>query len=128
VIPSNNPNPAKHGLGCYARLTGANAEFLNMAVLLFAGDEIYSYEDQVLHFHLKPVLSKDFFDAHGDCDFLLFNTCRVFYHNPKHLDCFEGVHLTYTLSNQRYEGEVTGDLAKAIRDGKIARLDVNIDQ
>ncbi len=128
VIPSNNPNPAKHGLGCYARLTGANAEFLNMAVLLFAGDAIYSYENRTLHFHLKPLLSKDFFDANGDCDFLLFNRCRVFYHNPKHLDCFEGVHLTYVIGNERYEGEVVGALAQAIRDGKIARLDVFIDR
>lgn len=125
VVPTCNPDASKHGRGYFARLTGANAEFLNMFVLLFAGAKLFSYEDGVLHFHLEPKLSKDFFDQKGDASFLLFSKTEIVYHNPAHLDCFAGVKLSYTIDGKKYD-KVEGPLALAIRAGKVARIDVEV--
>jgi hypothetical protein len=125
IVPTCNPDKSKHGRGYFARLTGANAEFLNMFVLLFAGDPIYSYEDGVLHFHLSPKMSKDFFDEKGDASFLLFGKVVVRYHNPKHLDCYLGVKLLYVIGGKTY-ADVQGEAAKQIRDGVIKKIEVLI--
>lgn len=125
IVPTCNPDASKHGRGYFARLTGANAEFLNMAVLLFAGPSIFSYESGVLHFHLAPKLSHDFFDKKGLASFLLFSKVRVIYHNPKHLDCYRGVRLSYRIEGHRYAA-VDGILAAQIREGKIHRIEVFI--
>lgn len=125
VVPTCNPDSSKHGRGYFARLTGANAEFLNMAVLLFAGDSLFSNEGGKLHFHLEPKLSKDFFDEKGDASFLLFSHCEVVYHNPDQLDCYKGVKLHYSIAGKSYE-TIDGGLAEDIRSGKIAKIDVRI--
>lgn len=125
VVPTCNPDASKHGRGYFARLTGANAEFLNMFILLFAGNKLFSYEDGVLHFHLEPKLSKEFFDQKGEASFLLFSKTQIVYHNPARLDCFLGVKLTYTIDGKNY-AKVEGPLALAIRTGKVARIDVEV--
>jgi hypothetical protein len=125
VVPTCNPDKSKHGRGYFARLTGANAEFLNMFILLFAGDDLFSYEDGILHFHLKPTLSKDFFDEKEEASFLLFSSCQIRYHNPAKLDCFKGVKLLYTIQGKTYTS-VDGALAEAIRNGQVSSMDVEI--
>jgi len=127
VVPTCNPDASKHGRGYFARLTGANAEFLNMFILLFAGDKLFSYENGVLHFHLEPKLSKDFFDQKGEASFLLFSKTQIVYHNPARLDCFAGVKLTYIIDGKKY-AKVEGSLALAIRAGKVARIDAEVNR
>lgn len=125
IVPTCNPDISKHGRGYFARLTGANAEFLNMVVLLFAGKAIFSYEKNVLRFHLDPKLSKDFFDEKGDASFLLFGKTKIVYHNPKHLDCYRGVKLVYHVHGQSVS-EIRGASAEDIRDGKVDQVEVDI--
>lgn len=125
VVPSCNPDATKHGRGFFARLTGANAEFLNMVVLLFAGDSLFTYQNGQLAFHLAPKLSKDFFDEKGEASFLLFSKTEVVYHNPSHKNCYEGIKLSYEVAGKTYP-EITGSLAEQIRLGEIERIDVRI--
>jgi hypothetical protein len=125
VIPSNNPNPAKHGLGCYARLTGANAEFLNMFVLLFAGERLFSYENGELKFHLRPLLSFAFFDAEGKASFTLFGKTKVTYVNPSRKDLKGNETLRYTIEGKTYE-TVGGKTAEDIREGRIKEIVVEV--
>jgi hypothetical protein len=68
---------------------------------------------------------KSFFDQKGEASFLLFSKTEVVYHNPQRLDCFAGVKLVYTIEGKRYD-RVEGPLALAIRDGKIIRIDVEV--
>jgi hypothetical protein len=125
VVPTCNPDKKQWGRGYFARLTGANAEFLNMLTILFLGEHLYSYEGGELCFHLDPKLSHDFFDEKGDASFLLFSTCDIVYHNPQHLNCYEGVKLVYVINGQKFQ-HIRGALAEAIRSGKVQRIDVEV--
>ncbi|MCR4561616.1 MAG: cellobiose phosphorylase, partial [Bacilli bacterium] len=127
IVPTCNPDSSKHGRGYFARLTGANAEILNMHVLLFAGEKIFKMEDGKFSFQLKPLLSKEFFDEEGQAAFLLFGRTNITYINKKRLDCYKGVKLTYVIDGDKYES-VDGRLAYDIRDGKVTDIKVIIDE
>lgn len=127
IVPSCNPDSSKHGRGFFARLTGANAEFLDMYVRLFAGEELFSYRNGELYFHLAPSLSKEFFGEKGEVSFLLFGQTEINYHNKKALDCYKGVKLTYEINGEKMD-EVKGDYARQIREGKIKKVEVYIDE
>lgn len=125
VVPTCNPDSSKWGQGFFARLTGANAEFLNMFVILFAGERLFSVQNGILTFTLQPKLSKEFFDENDEVSFLLFSKTKVIYHNPQKLDCYRGVKLTYQIDGKTYDS-VQGALAEQIREGLIETIRVEI--
>jgi len=125
VVPTCNPDAKNWGRGYFARLTGANAEFLNILTILFAGERLYSEEKGVLAFHLEPKLSASFFDEAGTASFLLFDRTKIVYHNPLRLDCYKPIKLIYRIKGKDYE-TVKGALAEKIRDGGIAAIDVEV--
>ena len=127
IVPTCNPNQENWGRGFFARLTGANAEFLNMLCLLFLGDKPFSLDNGTLKFSLQPKLSAEFFDEKGEASFLLFGKTKIIYHNPKRLDCYKGVSLLYSYSGKT-ASLIEGEDALAIREGKIERIDVEIGQ
>ena len=55
IVPTCNPDESKWGQGFFARLTGANAEMLDMYVRLFAGDHIFSLKDGKLTLTLSGI-------------------------------------------------------------------------
>ena len=57
-VPTCNPNKEFHGQGHFARLTGANAEVLDMFFIMFLGEKAFSYENGTLKFTPSPKLSK----------------------------------------------------------------------
>ena len=126
VVPSCNPNESLWGRGFFARLTGANAEFLNMLCILFLGENLFKAEKGELTFSLSPKLSASFFDEEGKASFLLFGKTEIVYHNPERLDCCKGASLSYSLDGGEPLKEVKGEKALAIREGKVKRIDVRI--
>lgn len=125
IVPTCNPDPLNHGRGFFARLTGANAEILNMYVILFMGENMFTLLNKELHFALSPKLSKEYFDKNDEVEFVLFNTTKVTYHNPLRLDCYASIKLTYIINKINYT-EIKGQLAQDIRDGKIKEMIVEI--
>jgi hypothetical protein len=125
VVPTCNPDKKQWGRGYFARLTGANAEFLNILTIMFLGEHLYSVEKGKLAFHLDPKLSKEFFDQNGEASFLLFSKTKITYHNPDLLNCYDGVKLSYVINGKRYE-TVEGELAEQIRSGVITAIDVEV--
>lgn len=126
VVPTCNPDKSKHGQGFFARLSGANAEFLNMYVLLFAGKKIFSYENNELSFHLKPLLSNEFFNKNNEASFLLFGSARIIYRKDTDVDLLkDGYSLKYLIKGKEYD-RVTGKVASSIREGKIKKIIVEI--
>ena len=125
IVPTCNPDASKHGRGYFARLTGANAEFLNMFVLLFAGERLFSYENGELKFHLRPLLSSAFFDAEGKASFTLFGKTKVTYVNPSRKDLKGNETLRYTIEGKTYE-TVGGKTAEDIREGRIKEIIVEV--
>ena len=126
IVPTCNPDKSKHGQGFFARLSGANAEFLNMYVILFAGEHIFTYEDGVLKFHLKPLLSNEFFDKNNETSFLLFGKTTVIYKKDPSINLLKDSYkMTYIINGKAYD-EVKGDLPLSIRNGKVKKVIVEI--
>lgn len=125
IVPTCNPDASKHGRGYFARLTGANAEFLNMFVLLFAGEQLFKVENGDLFFELHPLLSSKFFDENNEASFVLFGKTKVTYHNPNRIDLTGNDKLAYIIDGKRYD-VVKGELAKSIRNGDIKEIIVEV--
>jgi hypothetical protein len=121
IVPTCNPDRSFHGQGFFARLTGANAEMLDIYIRMFAGDHIFIEDSGVLKFNLQPVLSNEFFDENNQVQFTLFGNVQITYENPERLNCYQPYKITYQVNNCDY-AEITGSLALAIRQGKISNI------
>ena len=127
IVPTCNPDSSKHGQGFFARLTGANAEMLDMFVRLFAGEQIFRLEDGELSLSLSPKLSGAFFDKDGKAGFRMFDSLEVTYHNPKRLDLYKGGYsLSYVLDGKKLSA-IKGKDALDIREGRCHSLLVEIE-
>ena len=126
IVPTCNPDMSKHGQGFFARLTGANAEMLDMYVRLFAGDHVFSMADGELTLTLDPKLPSSWFDEKGEASFLLFDSLKVVYRNSKHLDLFaHKASFSFILDGRKLDA-VKGRDAEAIRNGEHRELVVEI--
>lgn len=125
IVPTCNPDKKNHGRGFFARLTGANAEMINMVNIMFIGEKPFSFVDGVLHFELNPKLPASFFDENNECSCMLFASTKIVYHNPYRLDCFKKRHLQYKVDGVTYES-IVGQLAEDIRANKVKQIDVEI--
>ena len=125
IVPTCNPNTRMHGQGQFARLTGANAEVLDMFYLMFLGDKAFELKDGELVFAPSPKLSKEFFDNNDEVSFPLFSKCTITIHNPKRLDLYKHSRYVYFVDNKQYD-VIKGDLARALRDGQIEELRMEV--
>ena len=126
IAPTTNPNKKLHGQGFLARLTGANAELIDMYFNLFVGEKLFEMKNGELTLTLSPKLPAEYFDNENKVTFELFNEVVVTYHNPKRLDCYNGVFLKYIVSGVTYD-KLSGDIAIKIRNKEIKRIDVEIE-
>ena len=144
-------DPREHGRGCVARLSGATVEFLHLWTYLLLGPSPFLFEHGRLLFRPQPSLTQAFFSTEerlvhpfGEaseilprdsvaCAFL-GNTLLV-YLNPQKLDTF-GIEAVMPVRYQLYgrdglvrtvEGAcLEQDDAKALREGKFRRVDVEL--
>jgi hypothetical protein len=136
LASSAHPEEEIHGRGFVARLSGATAEFISMWIALTSGLKPFSLTDGELCFTLKPGLSADFFTEANTFTFSLMGGCIVVYHNNSRKNTFgpEGASVkTYRITfDDGAVEEVTGLFirgasAHAIRDGKVKKIDVDLD-
>lgn len=125
IVPTCNPDKNNHGRGFFARLTGANAEFLNMWSELFFGNNLFLNENGKLVLNLNPKLPASFFDEKDEVSFKLFNSIDITYHNPLKLDLYNGVQMKYLINDKWYD-KVEGKLAEDIRNGLVKSMYVEI--
>lgn len=124
IVPSINPDKKLHGQGQYARLTGANAEVLDMFYLMFLGEQAFNVVDGKLRFTPYPKLDKSFFDENDEVSFPLFKSV-ITYHNKDKINTYEGCKLTYIVDGKQYD-VVEGSLAEDIRNGVINSVYIEI--
>ncbi|WP_232460917.1 cellobiose phosphorylase [Thermococcus gorgonarius] len=132
IVSSAYPDESLHGAGFYARLTGANAEFLSIWKNMFIGEKPFDTENGEFVLSFRPALPGWLFDEERKVSFNLFSRCRVTYHNPAKVDTWKlnlgKVRILLHLNDGRkveVEGnKVKGELARAVRDGKVASIDV----
>ena len=125
VVPTCNPNKRMHGQGQFARLTGANAEVLDMFYLMFLGERAFQMKDGELTFTPSPKLDRRFFDDKDEVSFPLFNKVIITYHNPDKLNLYEGCHLSYKVNGKQYD-VLKGQIAHDIRNGKVDRIYIEV--
>ena len=125
IVPTCNPNKRMHGQGQFARLTGANAEILDMFYIMFLGERAFSYVNGVLKFTPSPRLSKEFFDENDEVSYPLFNKCIITIHNPQRIDLYNHKGYRYEIEGKRYSS-VEGRLAEDIRNCKITSLRMEV--
>jgi len=132
IASSVYPDPALHGGGFVARLTGATAEFLNMWRIMMAGQTPFQMQDGELILALKPCLPGWLFPADGQLFFRLLGSCAVRLHNPAHLDtCDEKLQPAKTILTGPDIGriELGGNIIPApyaaqVRDGQVSAIDI----
>lgn len=131
ISTGGNPDPATHGRGFVARLSGSTAEFLSMWRTMMAGSRLFSVEDGELTLQLNPALPGWLFDEQGNLSFTLLGGTEVTYYNPRHADTFGGSKaVIQNLTLQFRSGEerlIAGGLlrggdAEALRRGEIAAI------
>ena len=125
IVPTCNPNTRMHGQGQFARLTGANAEILDMFYIMFLGERAFSYEKGVLRFTPSPRLSKEFFDGNDEVSYPLFSKCVITIHNPHRIDLYNHKAYRFEIEGKRYSS-IEGQLAEDLRNGKIASLRMEV--
>lgn len=120
IVPTCNPDKKLWGKGYFARLTGANAEFLDMLFTMFIGKDLFILENDELKLNIKPVLSKEFF-IDGKASIKLFDKVTIEIVNENNINAYEAKEIQYEIEGKLYK-EVKGELANKIRDGKISKV------
>lgn len=127
IVPTCNPDKSNHGRGFFARLTGANAEMINIYTLMFFGDHLFSEQNGVLSFRLNPKIDKKLFNRAGEIKVKLFNTLTITYLNPHRFNYDDKYQLIYKIDGARYES-INGPLANKLRNGEITQMEVEFIQ
>ncbi|WP_225807811.1 hypothetical protein [Thermococcus bergensis] len=132
IVSSAYPDESLHGAGFYARLTGANVEFLSIWKNMFVGEGPFSVEDGELVLTFSPALPGWLFDEEGKVSFRFLGRCRVTYHNPGRKDTWKldlrkartVLHLEDGGTIEVESNRVKGELAELVRAGKVREVDV----
>ncbi|KAA8999760.1 cellobiose phosphorylase [Paenibacillus spiritus] len=132
LATSVNPDPAVHGRGYVARLSGSTAEFLSMWIAMMAGRELFRLSDDgELTFRLEPALPGWLFDGQGEIKFRLLGQVEVTYRNGRRADTFgAGAARVRRMTLTGRDGSVwtteggalTGDDARRLREGAVAAI------
>jgi hypothetical protein len=128
IASSVNPNPDIHGRGFVARLSGSTTEMLSIWIEMFMGGKVFTYEDGKLVLNFTPKLSNWLFDE-GKVTFRLLSSCDITYVNETGKNTFgddaavvDRVEINgETVST---ENKIVGEMAEAVRDGKINNITV----
>jgi hypothetical protein len=132
LASSAHPDPALHGAGFVARLSGSTAEFLSIWHLMMAGKQPFFVKDGQLCLALRPSLPGWLFDEAGELSFRFLGNCTVSYHNPQRNDLTANkpaiqwieLHTSGGQSIAITSGIIGAPYAEMVRDGKIERIDV----
>ncbi|WP_151735681.1 cellobiose phosphorylase [Paenibacillus tengchongensis] len=131
IATGGNPDPATHGRGFVARLSGSTAEFLSMWKRMMAGGRMFEVEGGELTLALEPALPGWLFDDRGELSFTFLGRTEVTYRNPRRADTYGGgaaVIRSLTLTwhggaAQTFCGAVLrGEAAEALRRGEITAI------
>lgn len=130
-----NPDPAVHGQGFVARLSGSTVEMLSMWIGMFLGEGGFRAGEEGLQLVLAPRLSGRMFDENGEAAFMLCGNCVVTYHNRTGKDTYgqsAAVIRRMELSDGVNQYAVTGDTvpqepALLVRAGKMKAIDAYLE-
>ncbi len=134
IASSANPDPAIHGKGFVARLSGSTAEFLSIWQIMMLGQNLFSLKDGALTLTLAPVLPDYLTLGCNAIEATLLGKTKVVYHIQPGKSYLPG---NYSLSgmNVRWQdgtvssyadGQPTGEDAQRIRRQEAALIEVTL--
>lgn len=132
IASSKNPNVHYHGKGFVARLSGSTVEFIHMWSLMMFGLHPFTVKDGKLALTFAPVLPAYLIGDGKQVEAVFLGKIPVCYHLAEQKDYLPGnyevTEIELICSNgerKKIEGGVLEeDLAKAVRDGEIERMEV----
>ncbi len=128
LASSANPDPAVHGRGFVARLSGSTAEFLQIWQHMFFGGAPFRMEDGELVLELSPCIPDYLVPECGTVEAEFLGGTRVVYHASGRKALLPGdkaVYLELTVNGhtERIEGScLKGEKALAVRQGKAESI------
>ena len=134
IAPSNNPDPALHGQGFFARLTGSTVETLNMWMVMMTGGQPFLTKNGELVFNPKPKLHNKFFKDDHTVSFTFLKNTQITYINESNQHTYDraDIHKIELTKNGQTEAVhapiVTGEQAEAIRDGLYETIKIYLNK
>ena len=135
IASSMNPDPATHGRGYVARLSGSTAEVLSMWQRMLLGPQKFVMMEGQLAIAFAPILPAWLFDETGEVAFRFLSACEIRYVNRERRDTFgsQGVQVRQ-LSCLRADGSreelpgnrLTGLAAQDLRAGRILSVTAHL--
>ena len=135
IASSRNPDPATHGRGYVARLSGSTAEVLSMWQTMMLGHNRFVMENGELAIAFAPILPGWLFDQAGEVAFRFLSACAVTYINPARQNTYgPGGVSVQRLVCTRTDGSrvevagmgLRGPLALDLREGKITAITAHL--
>ena len=135
IASSANPDPAAHGRGFVARLSGSTAEFLHIWQLMFFGAEPFHVENGKLCLEFAPFIPEYLMPADGVVKATFLGCISVCYIAPGHHTLIPGAvkpagyELICTDGRiEHIEGSrITGAYAEAVRSGNVSAICVTME-
>lgn len=136
LASSANPDPATHGRGFVARLSGATAEFLDIWQTMFFGAKPFDMADGQLRLTLVPALPKRLIPEDGAVSAMFLGRTMVTYQLPQRETVTpethraRAYHLTDETGNIRTVcGEHLHEQdALCVREGRVASIRVELEK
>ena len=134
IASSANPDPATHGRGFVARLSGSTAEFLHMWQLMFFGSSPFRMEEGRLCLEFAPFVPDYLMPENGCVEAMFLGKIPVTYLAEGCAALIPDVTrpVSYLLtfadgSEKQVSGAaLTGDDARAVRDGGVTAIRVQM--
>ncbi len=136
LASSANPDPAVHGRGFVARLSGSTAEFMQIWQLMFFGGRPFRLENGELRMELSPCIPEYLMPENGRVEAAFLGNIKVIYDAQgckalaPHQTGATGYKLTYRdgRTEEIQSGFLPEPQARAVRDGKVRELRVKMER
>lgn len=133
IASSANPNPAYHGRGFVARLSGSTAEFLQMWILMMFG-RLFAFGNGELTCHFTPMLPSYLIGEDKQVEAMLCSTTKVIYSLLGEGDFFPGEYEVASIRLQYRDGStytaagdlLRGNAAEDVRAGKVEKIYIEL--
>lgn len=129
IASSANPDEKLHGQGFQARLSGSNAEFINIWLYMMVGKKPFIYIENELFVQFKPILPGWLFDENNKIEFTFLKSTKITYINSERVDTnkckINKIIITTENSKVSLENSILPhEYALMLREGKIKSLEI----
>lgn len=135
IASSANPDPAVHGKGFVARLSGSTAEFLQIWQIMMFGKQPFVEKEGTISCNFMPLVPAYLIGSDQCVVCTLLGSIEVTYHFDRQADYIPGNYAITSWHLQLAAGEevtgreaISGKLAGQIRDQEVTKITIYINK